>query len=236
MYNAIVIDDEADARNVMRRLIELFCPEITNVAEAADGAEAQRMIQQRRYDLAFVDIQLNGESGIDLARELSRHCANIIFVTAFDDYAVEAFQTQALHYLLKPVDPELLQQAVARAQLDRQRHSELDNRILLNTKTKVTVLRYEEIHCVSGEGNYCTFRTAAEPEILVSHNLSYYEKQLASPLFLRIHQSHLVNLSFVEGVVNLPGTSNVAAELPGGLRLPVARSRKKRFLAALRGG
>lgn len=235
MYNALVVDDEADARNVMRRLIELFCPEVTAVSEAENSAEALRMIVQRRYDLAFVDIQLNGESGIELAEKLGRHCPNIIFVSAYDTYAVEAFQTQALHYLLKPVDPELLQQAVARARTQEPVNADRQNRIVLSTKQKVTVLRHEEVRYVEGEGNYCTFHLTDDKTILVSHNLSYYERQLDSPTFFRIHQSYLVNLQHVGGMVVGRGTSNSEVELTNGKKLPIARSRKKNFLHALAG-
>lgn len=236
MYNAIVIDDETDARNVMRRLLELFCPEITELAEAEDSVQAIALTRQKRFDFAFVDIQLNGESGLDLARELNPNCGNIIFVTAFDKYAVEAFQTEAIHYLLKPVDPELLQQAVRRA--DAKDLSDKDptkNKLLLTTKERMVVLKHDEIRYVIGDGNYATFYNDSGGSLMVSHNLSYYQRQLDSPRFYRIHQSYLVNLDYVRGISQRDKQGNYSVDMPDGIRLPLARSKKRDFIRLLAG-
>lgn len=236
MYKAIVIDDEADARNVMRRLIELFCPQINKLDEAEDGASARRLIRQRRYDFAFFDIQLNGESGIDLARELASDCGNIIFVTAFDKYAVEAFQTEAIHYLLKPVDPELLQQAVQRAQKNESTGNDnIKNKLFLTTKESMTVLSHDEIRYVVGDGNYATFYDDSGGSLMVSRNLSYYQQQIDSSGFYRIHQSYLVNLDYVRGISQRDKQGNYSVDMPDGVRLPLARSKKRDFIRLLAG-
>ena len=233
MYSALIVDDEADARNVMRRLIELFCPEISRTAEASDGADAVRMAGSDKFDFAFVDIELNGESGLDIARQISRYCANIIFVTAFDKYAVQAFQTEALHYLLKPVNPELLQQAIRRSNLDMSSAGKFDNRVFLKTKERMTVLRHDEIRYVEGDRNYSTFVDTEGQRHLVSHNLAYYERQIASPRFFRIHQSYLVNLDQVKGTQARDRQGNTDVVLRNGERLPLARSKKRALLDIL---
>lgn len=236
MYNAIVIDDEADARNVMRRLIELFCPQINALDEAEDGASARRLMRHQRYDFAFFDIQLNGESGIDLARELALDCGNIIFVTAFDKYAVEAFQTEAIHYLLKPVDPELLKQAVQRAHKSESvGNGKLKDRLFLTTKENMTVLRYDEIRYVVGDGNYATFYNDSGSSLMVSRNLSYYQRQIDSPGFYRIHQSYLVNLDYVRGISQRDKQGNYSVDMSDGASLPLARSKKRDFIRMLAG-
>jgi len=236
MYKAIVIDDEVDARNVMRRLIELFCPQISKLDEAEDGASARRLIHQQRYDFAFFDIQLNGESGIDLARELAQDCGNIIFVTAFDKYAVEAFQTEAIHYLLKPVDPELLQQAIQRAHKNESTgNDKIKNRLFLTTNESMTVLKYDEIRYVVGDGNYATFFDDSGGSHMVSHNLSYYQRQIDSPGFYRIHQSYLVNLDFVRGISQRDKQGNYSVDMPDGVRLPLSRRKKRDFIRLLAG-
>ncbi|TXF88130.1 response regulator transcription factor [Neolewinella aurantiaca] len=230
MYNALVIDDEADARNVMRKLLELFCPEISLMLEAEDGEEALKMVSSRKFDFAFVDIQLNGESGIDVAKQISRYCPNIIFVTAYDKYAVEAFQTEAIHYLLKPVDPELLQQAIRRSNLQFDAPSEFDNRIFLTTKEKMIVLHHDEIRYMAGDRNYTTFYYGKE-NVLVSRNLAHYERLLDSPSFYRIHQSYLVNSKYVAGVRARDQQGNYCVILRNGDEIPLARSRRKAFVS-----
>jgi len=236
MYSAIIIDDEADARNVMRRLLELFCPQINDVEEAKDGVSALNLVRHKRFDFAFVDIQLNGESGIDLAMSLAPDCENIIFVTAFDKYAVAAFQTEAIHYLLKPVDPELLQQAVAKAVKRGSGEGDgLTGKVLLTTKDRMVVLRYNEIRYVIGDGNYATFYDDAGGSLMVSHNLSYYQQQLNSAKFYRIHQSYLVNLQYVRGISQRDKQGNYSVDMSDGVSLPLARSKKRDFICLLAG-
>jgi two-component system LytT family response regulator len=236
MYKAIVIDDEADARNVMRRLIELFCPRITAVAEAENAARARSLVAKQLFDFAFVDIQLNGESGIELAKEISPDCRNIIFVTAYDKYAVEAFQTEAIHYLLKPVEPDLLQQAVERATFgDSTAEDKMKGKLFLNTKERMTVLRYDEIIYVVGDGNYATFYDKAGGSLMVSHNLAYYQDQIDSSDFYRIHQSYLINLGFVRGVSPRDKQGNYSVDMLNGVSLPLARGKKRDLINLLAG-
>lgn len=230
MYSALVIDDEADARNVMRKLLNLFCPEISLLLEAEDGEQAMKLVNNRKFDFAFVDIQLNGENGIDVAKRISRYCPNIIFVTAYDKYAVEAFQTDAIHYLLKPVDPELLQQAIRRSNLAFDVPSEFDSRIFLTTKEKMTVLHHDEIRYLEGDRNYTTFYDERGEALLVSRNLAYYERLIDSPSFFRIHQSYLVNVRFVAGLQARDQQGNASVVLKSGESLPLARSKKKAFI------
>jgi two-component system LytT family response regulator len=235
MYTALVIDDEADARNVMRKLLELFCPEISLLLDAVDGEQAMKLVRNRKFDFAFVDIQLNNESGIDVAKKISRYCPNIIFVTAYDKYAVEAFQTEAIHYLLKPVDPELLQQAIRRSNLKFDAPSEFDNRLFLVTQDRMTVLRHEEIRYMKGDGNYTTFYDRKEEVLTVSRNLAYYERLIDSPLFFRIHQSYLVNVQFVAGLRARDRKGNFCVILKNGEEIPLARSKKVAFAKLMSG-
>ena len=235
MYTALVIDDEADARNVMRKLLELFCPEISLLLEAEDGEQAMKLVNNRKFDFVFVDIQLNSESGIDVAKKISRHCPNIIFVTAYDKYAVEAFQTEAIHYLLKPVDPELLQQAIRRSNLSFDTPSGLDTRVFLTTKSKMTVLHHDEIRYLEGEKSYTTFHDNRGESLLVSRNLAYYERLIDAVSFFRIHQSFLVNIKYVAGLKPRDRQGNTSVILKNGDELPLARSKKKAFIDLLEG-
>lgn len=201
MLRALLIDDEPDARSVLRKLLELFCPEVKQIAEAGDSREAMDLASRTDFDLAFIDIKLKSENGIDLAKGISKYCGNIVFVTAYDEYAVQAFQTEAIHFLLKPVDPELLQQAVARAKPGHQPENHLKNRLFLRTKERVNVLEYVDIRYIAGDGNYSTFYTRTGKNLMISRNLAYYEELIDSPFFVRPHQSFLVHLPFVREIM-----------------------------------
>ncbi|MEL6143177.1 MAG: LytTR family DNA-binding domain-containing protein [Bacteroidota bacterium] len=221
MYTALIVDDEHDARGVMRKLLEMFCPEVTYIAEAKDAIEAMQLATSEHFDLAFLDIELKHDSGLELAEQLVLYCPNIIFVTAYDHFAVEAFQTKAIHYLLKPVDPKFLRQAI-----DRAAHSGRPV-IKLNIRDGQVILEQSTIIRLKGEGNYTTFFTEDGQHYLVSRNLAHYEDLLDPRLFFRIHQSHLVALAKVREL----RTSTVV--LNDGNELPIARRRKDDFKKAL---
>lgn len=228
-YKALIIDDEASARSALKELLALFCPEVKNIVEVGSETDALQAVQQHTFDIIFIDIQLKQISGIQLAKQLLPFCRNLIFVTAHDQYAIEAFQTEALHYLLKPVDPQALQQAIKRVS-ERHPNNAQDDRLLLHTREGVIVLKHEEILYIQGEGNYCTFYCDNQQHYLVSKHLSYYEEQLNSHRFFRIHQSYLINLECVRQVITQSGSSVV---LKNEVKLPVARRRKEAFLQML---
>lgn len=228
MLSALIIDDEADARSVLRRLLQLFCPEVNQIAEARNGPEAIKLASGTSFNLAFIDIKLKKENGIDLAKNISKYCGNIVFVTAYDEFAVQAFQTEAIHFLLKPVDPELLQQAVTRASPGHQRENHLNNRLFLRTKESINVLKYEDIRYVAGDGNYSTFFTTTGKNLMVSRNLLYHEKLIDSSSFVRPHQSFLVHLPFVREIM----VAGQVVVLDDGTNLPMSRGYQGNFIQA----
>lgn len=226
MYTALIIDDETDARSVMRKSLELFCPQFTDIREAKDRAEALTHLKHSKVDMTFLDIRLKQESGIALYPELSAYCPNIVFVTAYNKYAVTAFKMKALHYLLKPVDPDDLVEAVDRADLAQ-------SRIVVATVGARTPLRYDEIVYLKSDGPYVYFYTADGQSLLASHGLKYYDSRIQSGLFCRPHQSYLVNLTRVEridleaeqfGVVYLKGIPEP---------IPMSKRRRSSFVDAL---
>ncbi len=228
MYKALVVDDEPDARGVVHKTLKMFCPEIDEVFEAEDGTEALNLASKTRFDLAFLDIQLNGEDGIDLAKSLAAFCPNIIFVTAHDEHAIRAFQTNAVHYLLKPIEPAQLRQAIARVQL-RVKQPELTDRyksIRITTGGITRMLLFESIVFLKGSGNYSTFYLDTGEELFLSRGLSYYEKKLLKEGFFRVHQSYLVNLKHVSGVSH----KDTLIMLTSGNSVNLSRRKKKEFL------
>jgi two-component system LytT family response regulator len=209
-------------------MLELFSPEVTRIAEAANGRDAMKLVSASSFDLVFIDIKLKNENGIDLAKGISKYCNNIVFVTAFDEYAVRAFQTEAIHFLLKPVDPELLQQAVARVLPGNSRLNTLKERLFLRTKERINALKYDEIRYIVGDGNYSTFYTLKGDKVMVSHNLAYYEKLIDSQFFVRPHQSYLVNLSFVSEIM----VASHRVVLDDGTQIPMSRRLRDTFVQA----
>ncbi|MEL6356903.1 MAG: response regulator, partial [Bacteroidota bacterium] len=157
MLTALILDDEVDARMVLRGMINMFCPAITSIHEAGEGSQAIALAKQYSIDIAFVDIELRSESGLELAQLLLPHCQHLIFVTAHDKYAVEAFQTPALHYLIKPVIPKQLKEAVTRVERFGEGKLITNKRLLLSTRTSLIILDQEEIMHIQGDGNYCHF-------------------------------------------------------------------------------
>jgi len=229
--NALLLDDEADARIVLREMLRMFCPMVNSIFEADEGSKALSIAQQQRIDLAFVDVELRTESGLELAQFLLPHCGHLIFVTAHDKYAVEAFQTPALHYLVKPVIPKHLKEAVARGKQFTAVESTNHKKLLLPTRTSIIILEQHEIMHIRGDGNYCHFHCTDGKNYYMSRNLSYYEKLVSPQLFYRVHQSHLVNLSFVRSVNSQDGSM---VELKNGVEIPLAQNRKANLLSVLK--
>lgn len=229
MFNALIVDDESDARGVLRGMLELFCPEVTHAEEAATMEQAMTLAKRTSFDLAFLDIELRRESGIDLAKKLRPYCANIIFVTAYDNFALEAFRTEALHYILKPIDPELLKEVIERV---KAKNPEKAATITLTTKTEILKLPQQDILYLKGDGNYSTFHCVQECTFMVSRNLAYYLSLLDPTEFIRIHQSYAVRISAVTQYLAEDG---FFAVLKNGKKLPIARRRKDAFLKALQG-
>ncbi|MEO0625803.1 MAG: LytTR family DNA-binding domain-containing protein [Bacteroidota bacterium] len=232
MLSAIIIDDEEDAREVLRGLINLFCPEISIILEANEGEAALKEVVENKVDIAFVDIELRRESGLELAQQLFSFCPNVIFVTAHDKYAVEAFQMQAIHYLLKPVVPQYLQEAVKRVETDQQVQDQ-PHKLLLPTRSGMIVLNQEEVIRIQGDGNYCYFHCVNDQQHYLSRNLAYYQKLVSEDLFFRAHQSHLVNLKYVRSV-DADGQSQIL--LANGDLVPLSKSRKQILIQILQNG
>lgn len=226
MYTALIIDDETDARSVIRRSLQLFCPQFIHIREARDRAEALHQLKDGTVDMTFLDIRLKKENGIDLYPEFVKLCKNIVFVTAYDEYAVKAFKTEALHYILKPIDPEDLEKAVRRAQLT-------PSRIVIANLNSRTPLTHNQILYLNSDGPYVHFFTTDGRTITGTHGLKHYDDRLNSEAFCRPHQSYLINLTHVErvcleeeqyGVVYLRGVAK-----------PIAMSKRRRpdFMRAL---
>jgi two-component system LytT family response regulator len=201
-WKAVIVDDERLARQKLRAMLAVH-PEIHIIGEADSVATAASQIAEARPDLVFLDIQMPGESGFDLLTRLPRSL-KIIFVTAFDEYALRAFEVNALDYLLKPVNPERLANAVARLSSvetppeDVGRLLEYDDFLFLPFGDGSRFLKVSEIKCVCAAGSYSEVITDDDQKALVLKPLGEWEFRLPARHFARIHRATLINVAFVE--------------------------------------
>jgi two-component system LytT family response regulator len=234
---AIIIDDERLARAELRKLLLDF-PEIEIVDEAANVQEGLEKIDQFNPDIIFLDINMPGKTGFDLLQELD-HSPHVIFTTAYDEYAVKAFEVNALDYLLKPVEPKRLADAIHKLneafQKERQEVQESANRGLLGEADQVFVkdgercwfVKLGDIRLFESVGNYAkVFFGNNKPLILKS--LNALEERLDEKVFFRANRKHIVNLRMVDKVESY-FNGGLMLELKGGDKIEVSRRQTVKF-------
>lgn len=200
-YKAIIVDDERLARKEMRRLLSEF-DEVTVAGDAENLAEATQLIETEKPDIVFLDIQLSGETGFDLLERVEQDF-KLIFVTAFDAYAVRAFEVNAIDYLMKPVNPERLAKAIERLSDDTDapkpvKPLEFDDRIFLELGARSLFLKVCDISHIIAAGDYSEVFTLDGRKLLIEKPLREWEERLPEKHFLRIHRQAIVNLEQIE--------------------------------------
>lgn len=243
MVHALIIDDEPASCDALRTLLRSH-PEISVRREAGTIAEARVALASPDYDLVFLDIQLIGGTGFDLV-PLVRPGARIIFVTAYDRHAVRAFEVNAVDYLLKPVAPERLAQAITRvlsaprtagpdtpASAGASARLTLDDRVLLKLGAgHERFVRVADIRCIASNENYTEVFVGAPAErLLVRRTLQAWEDTLPVEQFVRVHRQTVANLAHARGLQRQ--TDSVSLLTVDGLTTPVTVSH--RYLPALR--
>jgi two-component system LytT family response regulator len=201
-WQAIIVDDERLARQKLRAMLSAH-PKIQITGEADSVEATMKLIAATQPELIFLDIQMPGASGFELLNHVTQPI-KIIFVTAFDKYAIRAFEVNALDYLLKPVNPERLANAVARLseagepQAPPGRPLEYDDFLFLPVGDGSRFLKISEIKCICAAGSYSEVRTADNVKSLVLKPLNEWEERLPDKHFARIHRATIINTSFVE--------------------------------------
>jgi two-component system LytT family response regulator len=218
---AIVIDDEKRARITLSLLLEEYNPDVLLVAECENLPEGVKAIRKHQPDLVFLDIEMPGHSGLELLDffDESEIHFSIIFTTAYNEYAIQAFKFSAIDYLLKPINPEELTNAIARLEKQKQRLENIKalqenikqeslKRIAVPTNNGLLFLDIDKIMYIKGEGAYSEIIYENDSKILVSRNLKNFEDIVcADTHFLRVHKSFIVNLSFVAAYIKSDGGS-----------------------------
>jgi two-component system, LytTR family, response regulator len=201
----LIVDDERLARSELKRLLKAF-PEITVIGEARHADEAVEKIEDLRPDLLFLDIQMPGRNGFELLEAL-HHLPSVIFTTAFDEYALKAFEVNALDYLLKPIEPRRLAAAVSKmlerapkSKRPQERHAFEDSRqVFVKEGERCWFVRLDQIRLLESEGNYTRlYFDIYKP--LIPRSLNYLEGRLDPKLFFRASRKHIINLSWVTGL------------------------------------
>jgi two-component system LytT family response regulator len=199
-HRVVIVDDERLARSELRSLLAKH-PELEIVGEADSVSAAAEVIARERPDLVLLDIQLGAETGFDLLESLESEPA-IIFVTAFERHALRAFEVNALDYLLKPVTPERLAEALERLDSPQEESAlagplEYEDRLLLRLDDSLAFLRVDTIKCIAAAGDYSYVHTSDGKKRLVHKSLKEWEGRLPGNYFLRIHRSTIVNMEYV---------------------------------------
>lgn len=202
ILRAILVDDEAPARDVMRQLL-MAHPNVKLVGEASSAAAAVELFMDMRPDVVFLDVEMPGGDGFSVLPKL-RPIPAIIFVTAYDEYAVRAFEINAVDYLLKPVSGERLSQALHRViYLPRPTHTKRylpEDRIFLESDAAVRVQFIAEISGIEAEGNYSRVHITDGSSVFIRRSMAEWEALLPEILFVRVHRSLLLNLRTVEKI------------------------------------
>jgi two-component system, LytTR family, response regulator len=238
MIRAIIIDDERLARNELKKLLMDF-PEIEVVAEGANANEGLEKIETINPDLVFLDIQMPGKTGFDMLAELDK-APHVIFTTAYDEYALKAFEVNALDYLLKPVEPRRLADAIQKLHIQEEKEQVISgeasvNREMLHEDDQVFVkdgercwfVKLSEIRLFESVGNYAkVFFGPNKPLILKS--LNALEERLDEKTFFRANRKHIVNLRLIDKIEPY-FNGGLLLELKGGEKIEVSRRQTVKF-------
>ncbi|MEI7471497.1 MAG: response regulator [Chitinophagaceae bacterium] len=236
MPKALIIDDERLARNELKKLLQDF-PEVEILGEAANAAEGISKIEELNPDLIFLDIQMPGKTGFDLLTELDK-APHVIFTTAYDEFALKAFEVNALDYLMKPVEPQRLadalnklqqvekEQAVTFSSIHRGTLQEHDQ-VFVKDGERCWFVKLSEVRLFESVGNYAkVFFGSNKPLILKS--LNALEERLDEKVFFRANRKHIVNLRMIEKVEPY-FNGGLLLEIKGGEKIEVSRRQAVKF-------
>ncbi|SDD82805.1 LytR/AlgR family response regulator transcription factor [Niabella drilacis] len=246
MIQAVIIDDERNNIDNLEGLLHRYCPQVQIAGTAMNADDGAALIRTLKPDLVFLDIQMPGKNGFQMLQELPVHSFEIILITAFDQYGIQAIKFSAVDYLLKPLNIDELRAAVQKAerrirekmqnrelenllQLIRNREERSTHKLALSTVKETRFVHPKEIVRCESSNAYTFFFLNDGTKITVSHPIFEYEELLADYGFVRCHQSHLVNKSHIRSWVKEDGGY---LALENGDKIPVSKS-KKEYLAKM---
>ncbi|WP_300601868.1 LytTR family DNA-binding domain-containing protein [Niabella sp.] len=241
MIQAVIIDDERNNIDNLEGLLRQYCPQVHIAGVAMNAEDGATLIRRLKPNLVFLDIQMPGKNGFQMLQELPAHSFEIILITAFDQYGIQAIKFSAVDYLLKPLNIAELKTAVEKAELrinEKMQNRELENllqlirnreersthKLALPTVKETRFVHPKEIIRCESSNVYTSFYLSGNEKIMVSKPIYEYEELLTDFGFLRCHQSHLVNKAYIKSWIKDDGGCLV---LENGEKIPVARSKKE---------
>ncbi len=244
---AILVDDEPKSRDVLRTLLQRFCPVVEIVGTAGNVAEAKELIAAVQPEVVFLDVEMPGGNGFKLLDETDRSNFEIIFVTSYGHYAIPALRYSAIDYLLKPVEISELKQAVARVEERKKKKQDFrenyktlnsnltspaaQQRIAVHGMNEIRFVSVKDIIRLEGDSNYTYIFTAAGDKHHTSRTLKEYEEMLQSqPEFVRVHKTHMINLSHMARFMKTDGGYIVMSD---GSKVEVSRRKKQELMDRL---
>ncbi len=243
MIRTCIIDDESKARNALKNLLSAHCPNLEVIGEADCVEAGIKLIGSMKPELVFLDVQMPDGTGFDLLEKIGDVKFKVIFASAYDKFAIQAFRFSALDYLQKPVEPEKLIDACAKLGSGDERYEELNKKleVLLSNKNSfekialptldgIIFVKIEDIIRCESDSNYTNIFLRSEKKIIVSKTLKDYDEMLSPINFFRIHKSHLINLKYLERYKKGEGGFVIMED---GSELEVSRRRKEEFMNAL---
>lgn len=246
MLRAIVIDDNPEIRKKNCLLIKANCPNISIIGQADSVESGCAIIKQLSPDLVFLDIEMPDGTGFDLLQKLKPIQFKVIFITGYEDFAIKAFRFSAIDYLLKPLNPSELVEAVKKAveslskevfdmklnnlfmNLERPKNLQ---KLILKTADRIYSINIQDIVNCESDKNYTTFHFINAPKLVVSTNLKEYESILGPHNFFRTHKSHLINLSYFDHLIKLEGGNTIV--MKNKTIIPLSVRKKEEFLSLL---
>lgn len=244
MNRIAIIDDEPAARQLLRTMLTTLCPQVEICGEANSVESAYVLIRQTQPNGILLDISMEDGTGFDLLDKFPNPNFQVIFTTAHDRFALMAFRYHALDYLLKPINPLELVQAMDRIKAEPPENlSTRINNLLESVKTKkiekITLSSQEgmvfvqicQIIRLESEGSYTTFHLSGNEQHFIARPMKKFETMLPEDQFFQIHQSHIINISYVKKILKEDGGFVLMQD---GARVPIARRRKDEFMELMR--
>lgn len=233
--NAIIVEDSKTSSELLYGLLREYIPEIKVLGLATDIESAILLIYEKKPDLVFLDIELKTGTAFDLLNHLKKIDFEIIFISGFNQYAIEAFQFNAIHYLVKPITaPELLEAVNRIEKVKKQNNSEksytlkndIDRKIMISTEHDMRFVRTKDIKYVKADGSYSIIYLSSNQKIVISKLLKEIEKQLHSEEFYRVSKSYIINLNHIARIKHIDGG---LIEMIDGVDILIPRRKRNEF-------
>ncbi|HMQ60384.1 MAG TPA: LytTR family DNA-binding domain-containing protein [Flavilitoribacter sp.] len=255
MLRAIIIDDQVESLHAVAAQVKENCPNVEVVAQCDGALEGLKAIRSLNPDLVLLDIEMPGMTGLEMIEQIPDFRFGLIFITAYNEFAVRAFKLSAMDYLLKPIEPDELKRAVDKVEQKTARDKTLEQfqmmvsllnsnmgrngngrdnqryKITLPIEEKIMFVPMEQILWIEAAQNYCIFHFADGANQLISRNIGTYDNSLEPNGFMRVHRSHIVNLYHVKEYLRQDGGS---LKLVNGKLLEISRNKRDAVLERLK--